>query len=356
MGISSVKIVGSGLIGTSIGLALAQKHVKVLMVDSSDRAASMAQSLVDPDMHFTVDHVFDVVVMAVPPSAFKDVLAIEKDVNASSTFVDILSIKTKPQDEVNTFDGLPQRFVGTHPMAGREVSGAKSARGDLFTGRSWIITPSQQTSSVSEKIALELIELCGGVAVKMSAEEHDQAMALVSHAPQILASLMAAALNGAKPEWLDLIGQGFKDMTRIADSDSNLWQEILSENSTNITQVLSQVRKKLEQIESNLSDPKTAKEIIENGNQGRSVIPGKHGGAARKYIYLHIVIDDRAGQLAAIFNDCAKADINIEDVSIEHTPGQNTGLVTLSVLEAKKAEHLEQYLITSGWKVHSTSK
>jgi prephenate dehydrogenase len=145
-------------------------------------------------------------------------------------------------------------------------------------------------------------------------------------------------------------------MTRIADSDSNLWQEILSENSTNITQVLSQVRKKLEQIESNLSNPKSAKEIIENGNKGRSVIPGKHGGAARKYIYLHIVIDDRAGQLAAIFNDCAKADINIEDVSIEHTPGQNTGLVTLSVLEAKKAEHLEQYLSTAGWKVHSTSK
>jgi prephenate dehydrogenase len=190
----------------------------------------------------------------------------------------------------------------------------------------------------------------------MSAEEHDQAMALVSHAPQILASLMAAALNGAKPEWLNLIGQGFKDMTRIADSDSNLWQEILIENSTNITQVLSQVRKELERIESNLSDSNSAKEIIENGNKGRSVIPGKHGGAARKYIYLHIVIDDRAGQLAAIFNDCAKADINIEDVSIEHTPGQNTGLVTLSVLEAKKAEHLEQYLITSGWKVHSTSK
>jgi prephenate dehydrogenase len=123
-------------------------------------------------------------------------------------------------------------------MAGREVSGAKSARGDLFTGRSWIICPSKQTTNASEEIALELIALCGGVAVKMSAEEHDQAMALVSHAPQILASLMAAALNGTKPEWLNLIGQGFKDMTRIADSDSNLWQEILSENSTNITDVL----------------------------------------------------------------------------------------------------------------------
>jgi prephenate dehydrogenase len=356
MGISSVKIVGSGLIGTSIGLALAQKNIKVLMVDSSDSAASMAQSLVDPGTRFTADHVFDVVVIAVPPSAFRDVVSLEKNMNTSSTFVDILSIKTKPQHEVDTFDGLPQRFVGTHPMAGREVSGAKSARGDLFTGRSWIICPSKQTTSASEAIALELIELCGGVAVKMSAEEHDQAMALVSHTPQILASLMAAALNGAKPEWLNLIGQGFRDMTRIADSDSNLWQEILSENSINITEVLSKVRKELERVESNLSGPNFAKEIIESGNMGRSVIPGKHGGAARKYIYLHIVIDDKAGQLAAIFNDCAKANINIEDVSIEHTPGQNTGLVTLSVLEAKKAEHLEQYLITSGWKVHSTSK
>jgi prephenate dehydrogenase len=340
MGISSVKIVGSGLIGTSIGLALAQKNIKVLMVDSSDSAASMAQSLVDPGTRFTADHVFDVVVIAVPPSAFRDVVSLEKNMNTSSTFVDILSIKTKPQHEVDTFDGLPQRFVGTHPMAGREVSGAKSARGDLFTGRSWIICPSKQTTSASEAIALELIELCGGVAVKMSAEEHDQAMALVSHTPQILASLMAAALNGAKPEWLNLIGQGFRDMTRIADSDSNL----------------SKVRKELERVESNLSGPNFAKEIIKSGNMGRSVIPGKHGGAARKYIYLHIVIDDKAGQLAAIFNDCAKANINIEDVSIEHTPGQNTGLVTLSVLEAKKAEHLEQYLITSGWKVHSTSK
>jgi prephenate dehydrogenase len=356
MGISSVKIVGSGLIGTSIGLALAQKNIKVLMVDSSDSAASMAQSLVDPGTRFTADHVFDVVVIAVPPSAFREVVALEKNMNTSSTFVDILSIKTKPQHEVDTFDGLPQRFVGTHPMAGREVSGAKSARGDLFTGRSWIICPSKQTTSASEAIALELIELCGGVAVKLSAEEHDQAMALVSHTPQILASLMAAALNGAKPEWLNLIGQGFRDMTRIADSDSNLWQEILSENSINITEVLSKVRKELERVESNLSGPNFAKEIIKSGNMGRSVIPGKHGGAARKYIYLHIVIDDKAGQLAAIFNDCAKANINIEDVSIEHTPGQNTGLVTLSVLEAKKAEHLEQYLITSGWKVHSTSK
>ena len=76
---------------------------------------------------------------------------------------------------------------------------------------------------------------------------------------------------------------------------------------------------------------------------------------ARSYIYLHIVIDDKAGQLAAIFNDCASASVNIEDVSIEHTPGQNTGLVTLSILDEEKAQFLELFLTQQGWKVHLTS-
>ena len=85
------------------------------------------------------------------------------------------------------------------------------------------------------------------------------------------------------------------------------------------------------------------------------MIPGKHGNVARSYIYLHIVIDDKAGQLAAIFNDCASASVNIEDVSIEHTPGQNTGLVTLSILDEEKAQFLELFLTQQGWKVHLTS-
>ena len=356
MGISSVKIVGSGLIGTSIGLALKQKGVALLMSDSNSSAASLAQSLVDPDQSFKETHVFDLVIIAVPPSSFSSAISTEFELNPSSTFVDILSIKTKPQVEVQAFPGLAARFVGSHPMAGREISGAQSARGDLFIGRSWIICPSAETRDGSESLVRELIELCGGVVVEMDAVEHDQAMALVSHAPQVLASLMASTLRSHNPEWLDLIGQGFKDMTRIADSDSKLWQEILSENATNISKILSDFRLQLQVMENGIQDPKFAEEIIEAGNAGRALIPGKHGGIPRKYIYLHIVIDDRAGQLAAIFKDCSLAEVNIEDVSIEHTPGQNTGLVTLSILDAKKAEYLQEFLITKGWKVHSTSK
>lgn len=356
MGISSVKIVGSGLIGTSIGLALSQRGVSVLMADSNPSAASLAQSLVNPGQNFESNHHFDLVIIAVPPSSFNSVISREALLHPLSTFVDTLSIKTKPQVEVEALGDLALRFVGSHPMAGREVAGAQSARGDLFTGRSWIICPSQQSSKNSQDIARELIQLCGGVAIQMSALEHDRAMALVSHTPQVVASLMAATLKGQESSWFDLIGQGFRDLTRIADSDAQLWSEILSENAPNIREILTALRTNIEIIEEKLGDQEFAQEIIRAGNTGRALIPGKHGGAAREYIYLHIVIDDKAGQLAAIFNDCASADVNIEDVAIEHTPGQNTGLVTLSILDAKKAALLEEFLTKQGWKVHLTSK
>jgi prephenate dehydrogenase len=354
MALSSVKIVGSGLIGTSIGLALASHNVRVLMADHNAQAKDLAQSLVDRGPSFESNHIFDVVIFAVPPSAFGAVLKEESALNSVSTFVDVMSIKTKPLHQVEGLVEVLPRYVGTHPMAGREVSGAQSARGDLFRGRPWIVTSNKVSSAASMELTLELINFCGGIAIHMDSEEHDQAMALISHVPQLLASLLAGELVESDPKWLGLIGQGFKDLTRIADSDSLLWKEIISENSSNIATVLSGLRVKISELEATLKEPAVAEALIESGNKGRALIPGKHGSSVRSYVFLHIVIDDKAGQLAAIFNDCAAADVNIEDVSIEHTPGQNTGLVTLSILDVEKASHLEQFLGSKGWKVHST--
>ncbi len=355
MSISSVKIVGSGLIGTSIGLALSAQGIRVCMSDIDPSASALAQSLVGTFPESDSAQVFDLVVLAIPPSAFRSTIEIESKLNPLSTFVDILSIKTKPLLEVQELGDLASRFIGTHPMAGREISGPQSARGDLFAGRTWIVTTGESAEKHSIDVAAELISICGGVPIYMDPENHDRAMALVSHTPQMLASLLAAQLIEADPQWLALIGQGFRDFTRIADSDPLLWKDIISENATNILPVLSNFRKSLEKIESELNNSSAAQSFIELGNRGRKLIPGKHGNVARSYIYLHIVIDDKAGQLAAIFNDCASASVNIEDVSIEHTPGQNTGLVTLSILDEEKAQFLELFLTQQGWKVHLTS-
>jgi len=92
--------------------------------------------------------------------------------------------------------------------------------------------------------------------------------------------------------------------------------------------------------------------FIEKGNQGRALIPGKHGGAAREYTYLPVVIEDKPGQLASLVSECAAANVNIEDLTIEHSPGQFTGLITLA-LSKSDAEVLSKHLIATGWNVHA---
>jgi prephenate dehydrogenase len=181
--------------------------------------------------------------------------------------------------------------------------------------------------------------------------EHDHAVALVSHLPQIVASLLASQLVAGQGSELELSGAGLRDTTRIADSDPALWAQILAGNSAALRPLLISLQNDLFHAIEKLDDPSSMAHLISNGRKGRAVIPGKHGGQARNYTYLDIVIDDKPGQLAAIIEACAAAKVNIEDLAIEHTPGQQTGLITLAFSpddSAIVAAHLEK----EGWKVH----
>jgi prephenate dehydrogenase len=100
------------------------------------------------------------------------------------------------------------------------------------------------------------------------------------------------------------------------------------------------------------NDRKTLEDIFAIGNRVYEGIPGKHGGQSRNYSYLPIVIEDKPGQLAKIFEECAKIEVNIEDLSIEHSPGQQTGLITLALNDID-AEKLSNHLQSAGWNVHA---
>jgi len=155
--LSSVRIVGAGLIGTSIGLGLVQRGIKVQMVDADPEAQSLANDLVGGEV--VVDP--ELVVLAMPTSQLSAVIGIENQLNPQSTFIDVGSVKSEVVLHVETFSGLSKRFVPTHPMAGREIGGAGSARADLFQGRSWILTPSSDLEGSSKDLALELIAHLG---------------------------------------------------------------------------------------------------------------------------------------------------------------------------------------------------
>jgi prephenate dehydrogenase len=283
------------------------------------------------------------------------VIQSEIAINPQSTFMDVGSVKNEVVLQVKTFSGLSTRFLPTHPMAGREIGGAGSARADLFQGRSWILTPEPDCTLESKNLALELITLLGATPIELSALDHDAAVAKISHLPQIAASLVAKQLAGTPAEWMELAGQGLRDTTRIAGSDEKLWKEIIYSNRAEISELLISLQNDLTQMINSLDDPAKIAELIAAGRDGKAMIPGKHGGKAREYSYLPIVIDDKPGQLGAIFNECAAMQVNVEDLNIEHSPGQLSALITLS-LSADDAEKLSAHLTSIGWNVHPVRK
>jgi len=346
----SVRIVGAGLIGTSIGLALKAAGASVQFVDVDAKAELLANDLVKSEKSENPD----LVIIATPPSAFKTAIEREATLNPEAILMDIGSVKTKPLVEVSTLESLLYRFCGTHPMAGREVSGAASARADLFLDRAWVLTPTSETSIEAKAMALDVIAACGAQPVEMSAQDHDQRVAMISHLPQTISSLLAAQLSNSNPEALALAGGGLRDTVRIAGSDPKLWGEILAANEAALLPLLISLQSDLSDLISAASGPAKWESLVAAGRAGRSAIPGKHGGKSREYSYLPIVIDDRPGQLGSLFNACAKADVNIEDLALEHSPGQLTAVITLAIAP-EDIGRLSEFLTKDGWNVHSVS-
>ena len=336
-------VIGAGLIGTSIALGAKRAGAEVELIDADGRAEALANDLVESTK--VIDPT--IVVIATPTSALDGVMERFKSLYPKSTFIDIGSTKTKVKVQVQSDSNFAERFCPTHPMAGRELDGAEAAQSDLFVGKSWIITPLPETSGESIALVKELIEKLGARVIAMSPEDHDFAVAAVSHMPQVISSLLAAQLEGKSPEYLALAGTGVLDTTRIAGSNPELWREILNLNREALLPLLKDFQKDL----STLIEHYDVSEVLERGRRGRQSLPGKHRSASRSYTYLPVVIDDKPNQLALLFDECAKANVNVEDITIEHSPEQETGLVLLA-LSASNADALQKHLIASGWRVH----
>ncbi len=346
--ISSVRIVGSGLIGTSIGLCMKTAGAAVEMVDSDADSAKLAQDLIKSSAIAQPE----LIVVAVPISANQECVVKLLNENPNSIVCDLASVKSDLLLKVNQLSDQAANFISLHPMAGREVSGAENARADLFKGRAWIAISDVSTSEKAKKVGSDLVAMCGSTLYWMSSLEHDQTVAKISHLPQILSSLLAGSLLDISSDNLNLSGQGLRDLTRLANSDTKLWSEILLTNKGVISPLLDQLISDLQSLKRSLAKgDQQIVEFMEKGNRGKNKIPGKHGENARDYSYLPIVIDDKPGELARIFNECANISVNIEDLSIEHSPGQETGLITLALSDTD-CVMLSVHLGNLGFKVH----
>jgi len=344
-----VRVVGAGLIGTSIALGLASRGVSVELHDEDQNALDLAKDLLAPHVKVGVP---DLVIVATPPKTILNVLKKEFGSNSQATFIDVGSVKNNLVLEVETLTELAARFVGSHPMAGREVAGPSSAQADLFQGRAWILTPTSITEESSIDLAKELVEALGATAYIMGAPAHDSLLARISHLPQITSTALAGAIEQLGDN-LNLSGQGLRDMTRIANSDGELWSEILLENQNEVLKAITEYQQIIANLKDALErrDESTLKNHFLNGNKGRARVSGKHGSKPRNYSHLMIVIKDEPGALSQLFEQCAAINANIEDLSIEHSPGQLTGLITLA-FSPDDALRVQDHLLSHDWKVH----
>ncbi|RZU11683.1 prephenate dehydrogenase [Streptomyces sp. BK239] len=354
-------VIGTGLIGTSAALALAQRGVTVHLEDHDPEQARTAAAL-GAGADAPPEGPVDVAIVAAPPAHVSSVLADAMRRGVARGYLDVASVKGGPRRELEALGLDLSMYLGTHPMSGREKSGPLAASADLFEGRPWVLTPTRDTDTEVLNLALELVSHCRAVPVVMDADAHDRAVALVSHMPHLVSSLVAARLENAEEAAVRLCGQGIRDVTRIAASDPRMWIDILSANPGPVADLLTDVAGDLEETVRALRSLQSSDEakrregaggiegVLRRGNAGQVRVPGKHGSAPRAYEVVAVLIDDQPGQLARIFADAGLAGVNIEDVRIEHATGQQAGLVQLMV-EPRSAGVLSAALTERGWAV-----
>ena len=356
-----VLVIGTGLIGTSIALALRSAKVDVYLSDTSPTSLSLAADMGAGVSLVEIDNPDpSLVVVAAPPDVAADCVldALSKYPNAVVT--DVASVKTAVEtavEKTGTDTQLP-RYVGSHPMAGRSRSGASYAVADLFYGQPWVIVPTSKSDPVATLTVRNLAVDLGAIPIDMGPEDHDLAVAYVSHVPQLVASLLAARLLEADAHAMDLAGQGLRDTTRIAASDPRLWTAIIAGNAEPIAAVLDDIGQDLAHLTERLRGHSEGQagavgvisEIMTAGNRGRSRIPGKHGGAQRRWGEVEVLVPDRPGELARLFGDVGSANINIEDLALEHAAGRRFGIATLMVDPADQLVAVAE-LEERGWRV-----
>ena len=244
------------------------------------------------------------------------------------------------------------RYVGSHPMAGTQYTGPLTASDELFVDRTWVVTPRTDNRHDDVEQVIALARTCGARVVSMDADEHDRAVAEVSHLPHLMSILTAANLRHARPQHLRLAGSGIRDITRVARSQTTMWRQILNSNRTEVRRQLEAIRDDLDDLLSRLDDPDRLEEFLGVGQSGARKITGKHGHQMMEISVVVVEIPDAPGGLARLFADVEAAGVNVEDLSVEHDPAREVGFLSIDVAP-DRAEQLRASMRDHGWSVRS---
>ena len=357
----TVAVVGTGLIGASVGLALRRLGHRVRGHDADpahlDTAVRVGAVDVAADSAAEAVAGADLVVLAVPPSVIAGMAETLADHRAPGTILtDVGSVK---RDVVALMERVAPdgvHVVGGHPMAGSHEHGPAHAFADMFVGATWLLTPTPRTDPGALQRLSDLVGAIGGRVVVVDPDAHDPLVAVISHLPQLTATtLMTLAAERARRQdarLLLLAGGGFRDATRVAASNPEMWLDICRENREAIVAVLDEYAARIGQLRMMLfeGDEDRLASLLTDAREARRSLPGKES-ATGQLVELRIPIPDRPGAIGDITSVVGRLGVNIEDLSIEHAPDGRGGTLRLAVNGYEDAEKSHAALVEGGYEV-----
>ena len=351
-----VAIVGTGLIGGSIGLGLRAAGIEVVGHDDDYVAAraAMQRGAIGRAASSAVEAVAgcDLVVVAVPVDRVPEVCSLIADAAGDAVVTDVGSAKAAVVERGESVFG--GRFIGGHPMAGSERQGVEAADASLFEGAYWILTPTPTTSDRAYGAVSDLAGRLGATPVAVEPAVHDALVARLSHMPQLAASALVevAVTTGDQDALLGLAAGGFRDVTRIAASDADLWVAILRANSTAVLEALDGLERKFGELGDLMRAGKwdELRRFLDRARRARLQLFAKPVYVGDP-VALDLMIPDRPGVLAEVTTAAGEIGANIEDLRIIHSTEGGRGRLHLVIAGEDKARRLETALAGLGYRV-----
>jgi prephenate dehydrogenase len=338
-------VVGAGLVGGSVARAARAAGVGSVRVHDADpavreRARRLGLGTQVEDSLADAVRDAELVLVATPAHTVAGVVEeLASLVGPRTILTDVASLKADltldVESRLSACGGEPGRFVGGHPMAGSEHSGPDAADGSLFQGATWILTPTGSTSDATLHTVSTFLRRLGARVLVLPPDRHDELVALVSHLPQVVASALAEvagrAVDTTGEAVLAVAGGGFRDTTRIAASDPDLWLGILRGNRAAVLEVLDAYQDRLGEVREALA--------AEDGAALRGFL-GRASAARRKLVAkgeqivavdLVVALDDRPGALGVVTGALGEAGVNIEDLAMRHATDATRGALIVRV-------------------------
>ncbi len=345
-GQSRATLVGTGLIGGSVGLALRELGWHVTGTDEDGPTLARALELGAIDMT-GIDPAADLTFIATPVGSVPQLA--RQALDRGGVVTDVGSVKGPVVAAVDH-----PRFVGGHPMAGSEALGVDGAHADLFAGATWALTPTDRTDPDALSLVHSVVRSMGAEIVTLEPLQHDRLVATVSHVPHLTAAaLMGVAEERAveHPALKRLAAGGFRDMTRVAAGDPGIWLDICNDNSAAICEVLDELLDSLGEVRAIVAQGRRVdlEDRLSLAQRARRNLP-EGAPTADELVEMRVEVTDRPGELAAITTMATEADINVYDIEVIHASG-SAGAMLVLVVDHRDAEKFRSGLELSGRQV-----